>query len=179
MSATGSDRYRLCQCQQAQARQDLAAAAQQGDRLRRRSGLARLHQIYLHGQPDELLHLLHDQPFRRVGADLAASPVPVSGAVAAGSIIGGPIGDKIGARKVIWASILGVLPFTLALPYANLEMTAVLTIIIGLILASAFPAIIVFAQELLPGRVGMVSGLFFGFAFGMARHRRRRSRYRG
>ncbi len=90
------------------------------------------------------------------------------GAVAAGTIIGGPIGDKIGARKVIWASILGVLPFTLALPYANLEMTAVLTIIIGLILASAFPAIIVFAQELLPGRVGMLSGLFFGFAFGMA-----------
>ncbi len=69
---------------------------------------------------------------------------------------------------MIWASILGVLPFTLALPYANLEMTAVLTIIIGLILASAFPAIIVFAQELLPGRVGMLSGLFFGFAFGMA-----------
>ncbi|MGH8008765.1 MAG: MFS transporter, partial [Candidatus Binatia bacterium] len=90
------------------------------------------------------------------------------GAVAAGTIIGGPIGDKIGARKVIWASILGVLPFTLALPYANLEMTAILTVIIGLILASAFPAIVVFAQELLPGRVGMVSGLFFGFAFGMA-----------
>jgi FSR family fosmidomycin resistance protein-like MFS transporter len=65
-------------------------------------------------------------------------------------------------------SILGVLPFTLALPYANLEMTAVLTVIIGFILASAFPAIVVFAQELLPGRVGMVSGLFFGFAFGMA-----------
>ena len=90
------------------------------------------------------------------------------GAVAAGTIFGGPIGDRIGTRKVIWVSILGVLPFTLALPYANLEMTAVLTVIIGFILASAFPAIVVFAQELLPGRVGMVSGLFFGFAFGMA-----------
>lgn len=89
------------------------------------------------------------------------------GSVAVGTIIGGPIGDRIGARKVIWVSILGVLPFTLALPYANLELTAILTVIIGLILASAFPAIIVFAQELMPGRVGMVSGLFFGFAFGM------------
>lgn len=90
------------------------------------------------------------------------------GATAAGTIIGGPIGDRIGTRTVIWVSILGVLPFTLALPYANLQVTAVLTIIIGFILASAFPAIIVFAQELIPGRVGAVSGLFFGFAFGMA-----------
>lgn len=90
------------------------------------------------------------------------------GAVAAGTIIGGPIGDKIGTRKVIWVSILGILPFTLALPYANLEVTAALTIIIGFVLASAFPAIIVFAQELLPGRIGMVSGLFFGLAFGIA-----------
>lgn len=90
------------------------------------------------------------------------------GAVAAGTIVGGPIGDKIGTRTVIWVSILGVLPFTLAMPYANLEVTAILTIIIGFILASAFPAIIVFAQELVPGRVGMVSGLFFGFAFGIA-----------
>ncbi len=90
------------------------------------------------------------------------------GAVAAGTIVGGPIGDKIGTRTVIWVSILGIVPFTLALPYANLEVTAVLTIIIGFVLASAFPAIIVFAQELLPGRVGMVSGLFFGLAFGIA-----------
>lgn len=90
------------------------------------------------------------------------------GAVAAGTILGGPIGDRIGTRSVIWISILGILPFTLALPYANLEMTALLTIIIGFVLASAFPAIIVFAQELLPGRVGMVSGLFFGMAFGVA-----------
>lgn len=88
--------------------------------------------------------------------------------VAAGTIIGGPIGDKIGTRSVIWFSILGVLPFTLALPYANLPMTAVLTAVIGFILASAFPAIVVFAQQLVPGRVGMISGLFFGFAFGMA-----------
>jgi FSR family fosmidomycin resistance protein-like MFS transporter len=69
---------------------------------------------------------------------------------------------------VIWFSILGVLPFTLALPYANLEWTMVLTALIGLILASAFPAIVVFAQELVPGRVGMIAGIFFGFAFGMA-----------
>jgi FSR family fosmidomycin resistance protein-like MFS transporter len=89
------------------------------------------------------------------------------GAVAAGTILGGPIGDRFGRKQVIWASILGVLPFTLAMPYADLFWTGVLASIIGLILASAFPAIIVYAQELLPGKVGMVSGLFFGFAFGM------------
>jgi FSR family fosmidomycin resistance protein-like MFS transporter len=89
------------------------------------------------------------------------------GAVALGTILGGPIGDLVGTKTVIWFSILGVLPFTLALPYADLMWTAVLTVIIGLILASAFPAIIVFAQELQPGRVGMVAGIFFGFAFGM------------
>src|SRR5690606_39826237 len=89
------------------------------------------------------------------------------GAVALGTILGGPIGDRVGTKTVIWFSILGILPFTLALPYANLMWTAVLTVVIGLILASAFPAIIVFAQELLPGRVGMVAGIFFGFAFGM------------
>ncbi|MGU3574802.1 MFS transporter [Brucellaceae bacterium C25G] len=90
------------------------------------------------------------------------------GSVAAGTIVGGPIGDKIGTRTVIWVSILGILPFSLILPYANLPITAALTMIIGFVLASAFPAIIVFAQELLPGRIGMVSGLFFGFAFGIA-----------
>jgi FSR family fosmidomycin resistance protein-like MFS transporter len=90
------------------------------------------------------------------------------GAVAAGTIIGGPIGDRIGRKYVIWCSILGVLPFTLLLPHANLFWTGVLSVVIGLILASAFPAIVVYAQELLPGRVGMVSGLFFGLAFGMA-----------
>lgn len=89
------------------------------------------------------------------------------GAVAAGTIAGGPIGDRIGRKYVIWCSILGVLPFTLALPYANLFWTSILTVIIGVILASAFSAILVYAQELMPGKVGMVSGLFFGLAFGM------------
>ena len=89
------------------------------------------------------------------------------GAAAAGTLIGGPVGDRVGRKYVIWASILGVLPFTLALPYANLFWTGVLTVFIGLILASAFSAILVYAQELLPGKVGMISGLFFGFAFGM------------
>jgi MFS transporter, FSR family, fosmidomycin resistance protein len=87
--------------------------------------------------------------------------------VALGTILGGPVGDRIGRKYVIWYSILGVLPFTLVLPYANLFWTGILTVAIGLILASAFPAIVVYAQELLPGRVGMISGLFFGFAFGM------------
>ena len=89
------------------------------------------------------------------------------GAAAAGTIIGGPIGDRIGRKNVIWCSILGVLPFTLALPYSNLFWTGVLSVIIGLILASAFSAIVVYAQELVPGRVGMISGLFFGIAFGL------------
>ncbi len=89
------------------------------------------------------------------------------GAVALGTILGGPIGDRFGRKRVIWASILGVLPFTLMMPYANLFWTGTLSAIIGLILASAFSAIIVYAQELLPGKVGMVAGLFFGFAFGM------------
>ena len=88
------------------------------------------------------------------------------GAVAAGTIIGGPIGDRIGRKYVIWCSILGVLPFTLVLPYADLFWTSILSVVIGLILASAFSAILVYAQELVPGRVGMISGLFFGFAFG-------------
>jgi FSR family fosmidomycin resistance protein-like MFS transporter len=89
------------------------------------------------------------------------------GAMALGTFLGGPIGDRIGRRYVIWGSILGVLPFTLALPYANLVMTGVLSVAIGLILSSAFAAILVYAQELLPGKVGTVAGLFFGFAFGM------------
>jgi MFS transporter, FSR family, fosmidomycin resistance protein len=89
------------------------------------------------------------------------------GAVAAGTFLGGPVGDRIGFKAVIWGSILGVLPFTLILPHANLFWTTVLTVPIGLILASAFSAIMVYAQELLPSRVGMVAGLFFGFAFGM------------
>ena len=90
------------------------------------------------------------------------------GAVAAGTIIGGPVGDRIGRKRVIWCSILGVLPFSLFLPYANLFWTSILTVFIGLMLASAFPAIVVYAQELVPGRVGYISGLFFGLAFGIA-----------
>jgi FSR family fosmidomycin resistance protein-like MFS transporter len=89
------------------------------------------------------------------------------GATAAGTFAGGPIGDRIGRKYVIWASILGVLPFTLALPHANLAWTVVLTVVIGLVLSSAFSAILVYAQELVPGKVGTVSGMFFGFAFGM------------
>jgi FSR family fosmidomycin resistance protein-like MFS transporter len=89
------------------------------------------------------------------------------GAVAAGTIIGGPVGDRFGRKYVIWCSILGVLPFTLLLPYANLFWTGVLSVLIGLILASAFSAIVVYAQELVPGRVGTISGLFFGLAFGL------------
>ena len=88
-------------------------------------------------------------------------------AVAAGTVLGGPLGDRIGRKAVIWASILGALPFALVLPYADLFWTGPLTVAIGLILASAFPAIVVFAQELVPGKVGMISGLFFGFSFGM------------
>lgn len=88
-------------------------------------------------------------------------------AVAAGTVLGGPIGDRIGRKQVIWFSILGVAPFTLLLPHVDLLWTTILTFIIGFILASAFPAILVYAQELLPGRIGTISGLFFGFAFGM------------
>ncbi|EAQ35799.1 major facilitator superfamily protein [Nitrobacter sp. Nb-311A] len=90
------------------------------------------------------------------------------GAVATGVYFGGPIGDRFGRRYVIWLSILGVLPFTLLLPFANLAGTVALTVIIGVILSSAMPAIIVFAQELMPHRLGMISGMFFGFAFGAA-----------
>jgi FSR family fosmidomycin resistance protein-like MFS transporter len=88
-------------------------------------------------------------------------------AVATGTLLGGPIGDRVGRKYVIWFSILGVAPFTLLLPYASLFWTTVLSILIGLVLASAFSAILVYAQELIPGKIGMISGLFFGFAFGM------------
>jgi len=88
-------------------------------------------------------------------------------AVAAGTLAGGPIGDRIGRKPVIWVSILGVAPFTLALPHVGLMWTGVLTFVIGLVIASAFSAILVYAQELLPGKIGAVSGMFFGFAFGM------------
>lgn len=89
-------------------------------------------------------------------------------AVATGTILGGPIGDKFGRKSVIWWSILGVAPFTMLLPYVGLFWTAVLSVVIGLVLSSAFSAILVFAQELVPGRVGAISGLFFGLAFGIA-----------
>lgn len=89
------------------------------------------------------------------------------GGMAGGVMLGGLVGDRVGPLKVIWFSILGILPFTLALPYVGLAATGVLTVVIGLILASAFPAIVVFAQELVPGRTGMIAGIFFGFAFGM------------
>jgi FSR family fosmidomycin resistance protein-like MFS transporter len=88
-------------------------------------------------------------------------------AVAAGTVIGGPLGDRFGRKYVIWGSILGAAPFTLMLPYANLFWTTILSVLAGVILSSAFSAILVYAQELMPGRIGMVSGLFFGFAFGM------------
>lgn len=106
----------------------------------------------------------------RFGVSVPASQVYLFvflGSVAAGTLAGGPVGDRIGFKAVIWVSILGVLPFTLVLPYVNLFWTVLLTIPIGLILASAFSAIMVYAQELLPSRVGMIAGLFFGFAFGM------------
>lgn len=89
-------------------------------------------------------------------------------AVAAGTLLGGPVGDRIGRKRVIWWSILGVAPFTLLLPYANLFWTGVLSVIIGLVLSSAFSAILVYAQELVPGKVATISGLFFGLAFGTA-----------
>jgi FSR family fosmidomycin resistance protein-like MFS transporter len=89
-------------------------------------------------------------------------------AVAAGTFLGGPIGDRIGRKRVIWISILGAAPFTLALPYANLFWCAVLTVIIGFVISSAFSAIVVFAQELVPGNVGMISGIFFGLMFGIS-----------
>ena len=90
------------------------------------------------------------------------------GAVSVGTLIGGPVGDRFGRKVVIWCSILGVLPFTLMLPYANLFWTPILTVVIGFILASAFSAIVVYGQELLPGKVGTIAGLFFGFSFGVA-----------
>jgi FSR family fosmidomycin resistance protein-like MFS transporter len=83
-------------------------------------------------------------------------------------LLGGPFGDRFGPLTVIWVSILGVLPFTLLLPYANLPVTIVLSVIIGIVISAAFPAILVFVQELMPGRIGLVNGLFFGLAFGLA-----------
>jgi FSR family fosmidomycin resistance protein-like MFS transporter len=89
------------------------------------------------------------------------------GSVALGTLLGGPVGDRIGRKRVIWVSILGILPLTLALPHLGFGLTVAFTVPIGMLLASAFPAIVVYAQELMPGRVGTVSGLMFGIAFGM------------
>ncbi|MBO9659480.1 MAG: MFS transporter, partial [Chitinophagaceae bacterium] len=89
------------------------------------------------------------------------------GAVAAGTILGGPLGDRFGRKRIIWASILGAAPFTLLLPHMTLTLTIVLSVFIGLIISSAFSAILVYATELVPGKVGMIAGLFFGLAFGM------------
>jgi FSR family fosmidomycin resistance protein-like MFS transporter len=88
-------------------------------------------------------------------------------AVAIGTLAGGPIGDRVGRKKVIWVSIFGIVPFALALPYVNLQATVALSVVIGLVLASAFSAIVVYAQTLMPHRIGMISGLFFGLAFGL------------
>jgi FSR family fosmidomycin resistance protein-like MFS transporter len=87
--------------------------------------------------------------------------------VAVGTLVGGPIGDRFGRKRVIWVSILGAAPFTLLLPHVNLFWTCALSIVIGLTLSSAFPAILVYAQDLMPGKVGMIAGLFFGLAFGL------------
>ena len=116
----------------------------------------------------ELLHLLRHRQIRRLGAGLAAHAVRLPRRVGGGHWCSAALfGDRFGAKTVIWFSILGVLPFTLALPYANLFWINVLAILIGLILSSAFSAIVVFAQELVPGRVGLIAGIFFGFAFGI------------
>jgi FSR family fosmidomycin resistance protein-like MFS transporter len=107
----------------------------------------------------------------KFGVDIQESQIYLFvflGATAIGTLAGGPIGDIVGRKYVIWASILGVAPFTLLMPHVNLFWTVVLSFFIGLILASAFPAILLYAQELLPYKLGLVSGLFFGFAFGIA-----------
>jgi MFS transporter, FSR family, fosmidomycin resistance protein len=106
----------------------------------------------------------------RFGVSVAAAQMHLFvflGAVAAGTMLGGPVADRIGRKAVLWLSILGVLPFSLTLPYVGLPGTVLCALMAGLLMASAFPAIVVYAQELLPGRIGMVAGLFFGFAFGM------------
>ena len=113
-----------------------------------------------------IFYLIHHFGLTAENAQLCLFAFLASAAI--GTFIGGPVGDRVGRKRVIWCSILGVVPFTLALPYVGLAATIALSIVIGLIISSAFSAIVVYAQELIPGRVGMVSGLFFGFGFGMA-----------
>ena len=125
-------------------------------------------EVLLPRQPHQLLHLLSHQPLPRLRPRLAGAPLPLPRRRRRRNPHRRPHRRPLSAASyVIWCSILGVLPFTLILPHANLFWTAILTVIIGFILASAFSAILVYAQELVPGRVGMISGLFFGFAFGM------------
>lgn len=89
-------------------------------------------------------------------------------ATAIGTLVGGPVGDRVGRKYVIWASILGTAPFSMMMPHVGLAWTVVLSFCVGLMLSSAFPAILLYAQELLPNKLGLISGLFFGFAFGIA-----------
>ena len=126
-------------------------------------------QVLLSRQHQQLPDLLSDAALRHRAPSRRSTTCSTSSfAVAAGTLLGGPIGDRIGRKQVIWVSILGVAPFTLALPYVGLGASVVLTMIIGFMLASAFPAIVVYAQELFPGKIGTISGLFFGLAFGLA-----------
>ena len=119
-------------------------------------------------EPELLLHSVPHPVSSGVSTQTArGAPVLLPGAMAVGTLVGGPIGDKIGRKLVIWVSILGIFPFTFALPFADLFWTGVLTVVIGLILSSAFSAILVYATELMPGKVGTIAGMFFGFAFGM------------
>ena len=136
--------------------------------LGRRARRADLLEVLLHGEHVELLHLLSNRPIRRARCGRRRSCCSCFWRRwRLAPWLGGKLGDRFGRKFVIWASILGVLPFTLALPYANLFWTGVLTVPIGLILASAFPAIVVYGQELMPLKVGTVAGLFFGLAFGL------------
>ena len=144
-----------------------AAAACGRDPRHRGAAGADFLQVRLPDQPDQLLHVLSDRALSRCRCRPRSCYLFVFlAAIAVGTVVGGAIGDRIGRKRVIWISILGALPFTLLLPYASLFWTGPLTVIIGLVLASAFPAIVVYAQELVPGKVGMISGLFFGLAFG-------------
>ena len=114
-------------------------------------------------------YLIHKFGVSVQGAQIDLFVFLASGAV--GTFLGGPIGDRIGRKYLIWGSILGVLPFTLALPFVNYAWTMILVVPIGLILSSAFSAIVVFAQDLVPGKIGLISGMFFGLAFGLRRPR--------